>query len=167
MKNIQDYMNDLPTDAINAVTYSDLCALWDAKPRAVRSILHDLSVYDDGTDFVVIRSNKGGFYKTANKLRIAEYRREVFNRGRNVFACLKKIDRVLREDSKQFSIGNNIRVYRTEKEMTMQELCRLLGDGITPSIVAKMEDGTISPSPSLSQKIADIFGITVEALIYE
>ena len=44
-QNMQEYWESIPIN--EPITYDELCALWGMKKRAVRSVLHDLSLYDN------------------------------------------------------------------------------------------------------------------------
>lgn len=89
--------DSIPTGRENAITYQDLCALWGVKERAVRFILHDLSCYDNGDGYVLIRSSRRkGFYRTDDPAEIAEYLTECENRGKSIFSTVKKCRRILK-----------------------------------------------------------------------
>ena len=102
------YWRDIPNDddIINAmknadfdtwpVLYTDLCEKWHCSARRVRDILAALSWYDNGDEYILIRSSSNcGFYKSKKPEVIAAYRREVYNRAMNTLKPLKKIKRVL------------------------------------------------------------------------
>lgn len=96
------YWRDIPIGKENAVTYNELCMRWGKNERAVRMILHELSRFDNGDDFILIRSSLNkGFYKTDNLEIIEAYKKECLNRGRNVFAPVRKINRVMGIDPNQ------------------------------------------------------------------
>ena len=95
---MEQYYNDIPIGRENAITYPELCLLWNCSPRKVRYILHQLSYWDNGDNMILIRSSHGkGFYKTDDINEINTYKKEVTNRARHTFAPLKKVRRVLRE----------------------------------------------------------------------
>lgn len=103
---LERYWRDIPTGKANAIGYKKLRALWKTCNRGVRQKLHELSAYDNGDGYILIRSAHGsGFYRTNNAADIAEYRQEVFNKGKSIFAPLKKIDRVLRLNGDQERIA--------------------------------------------------------------
>ena len=112
-----NYWHDIPTDETGFVAdYNVLCMIWRCDRRTVRGILAELSAFDNGDDYILIRSSQNkGFYKTKNPEKIAEYRREVYARAMNTLKPLKKIKRVLN---------------RTE-QITIDDLL-LFGDGIEP-----------------------------------
>lgn len=98
MNNFDYYWACLPIGRENAITYPELCAKWNCTERKVRYILHELSYFDNGDRFILIRSSHGkGFYKTDNVIEISRYKKECINRARHTFAPLKKIRRVMRE----------------------------------------------------------------------
>ena len=58
------YWHDIPTSKKEAVPYNILQMWWNTNQREVRRILHELSSYDNGDDYVLIRSGQSkGFYK--------------------------------------------------------------------------------------------------------
>jgi len=97
------YWQQIPIGKQNAITYPQLCAIWNMSERQARKTLHELSLYDNGDQYILIRSSKGkGFYKTDDEHEIEIYKRECLNKGRSVFAPVKKINRVLRDNAKGF-----------------------------------------------------------------
>ena len=50
------YWADIPVGRENAATYNELCARWDCDSRRARAKLHELSVYDNGDNYILIRS---------------------------------------------------------------------------------------------------------------
>lgn len=112
------YWDDIPTDDAGNVPadYSTLCFLWKCDRRTVRGILAELSDFDNGDGFILIRSSHNvGFFKTQNREKIAAYRREVYARAMNTLKPLKKIKRVLNRS----------------EQITIEDLL-LFGDGIEP-----------------------------------
>lgn len=163
--NLEGYWNTIPVGKENAVSYEELCKLWGVNPRAARSTLHKLSTYDNGDDYVLIRSSRGsGFYRTDNKELITLYRRECLNRGRNTFAPLKKIDRVLNANNEQFTFMNNLRVIRESKGMTQKYVCRMIR-GIDESLLSKMENGVVLPTPNLLHHLARLYSVQANELV--
>lgn len=101
MDNLEWYWNCIPIGKEKAITYPQLCRLWNCSERTVRRILHDLSYFDNGDKLILIRSSHGkGFYKTDNIAEIERYKRECTNRAKRTFAPLRKIRRVLKEREK-------------------------------------------------------------------
>lgn len=98
------------------VTYNELMFFWNCSARQARAILAELSAFDNGDDYILIRSSHDcGFYKTRDRVKIELYRREVYNRAMNTLKPLKKIRRVL---------------HRSE-QITIDDLL-LFGEGVEP-----------------------------------
>lgn len=96
--NLEKFWDDIPVGRENAITYDELMQKWNFKERKVRTILHELSYFDNGDRFILIRSSRiKGFYKTDNLDEITRYQRECTNRARHTFAPLRKIRRVVKE----------------------------------------------------------------------
>ena len=92
------YWDDIPIGKENAITYPELCTIWNIPERSVRYRLHELSRIDTGDNYILIRSASGkGFYKTDNIAEIERYATEICNRAKNTFIPLKKIQRVINE----------------------------------------------------------------------
>lgn len=99
---LETYWQQIPIGKENAITYQQLCELWKMSERSVRHKLHDLSYYDNGDEYILIRSSHGkGFYRTDNVEEIERYKQECTNRARHTFAPLRKIRRVLLTNSTQ------------------------------------------------------------------
>lgn len=102
MKNLEYYWHCIGIGRENAVTYPQLCALWNCNARKVRQILHELSYMDNDDSYILIRSSHGkGFYKTDNIEEIERYKREVTNRAIHTFKSLRKIRRVIKENEQK------------------------------------------------------------------
>lgn len=157
------FWNDIPVGKANAVTYEKLCTMWNCSPRTARAILHDLSLYDNGDNYILIRSSKSkGFYKTDDADEIQSYKRECLNRGRNVFAPVKKINRVLNANTEQYSLINNLRVVREGKGLKQSEVCKLMkahDRAFDKSLLSKMENGVCLPTYYQLSKLAEIYAV--------
>ncbi len=155
------YWHELPTGKENAVTYPELCAMWNMSERQARKILHDLSSYDNGDDYILIRSSSGkGFYKTDDETEIKAYKRECLNKGRSVFAPVKKINRVLNANNEQYNLVNNLRVVREAKGLKQTAVCkemRKLDRAFDNSLLSKMENGVCLPTLQQLTKLAEIY----------
>lgn len=172
MKNVklELYWSELPTGKENAVTYDELCALWLATPRKARLILHELSLYDDGSDFVLIRSAScKGFYKTNDLKEIKAYRKEVLHKGRSVFAPVKKINRILTAvENEQYSFTNNMRIARVEKGFKQADICEMMKQydkGVDASMLSKFENGVCLPTPYQLALFAKFYDCSPQDLI--
>jgi DNA-binding XRE family transcriptional regulator len=161
------YWNAIPIGKENALTYNDLRIRWNVSERRVRDILHQLSLYDSGDDFILIRSSKNkGFYRTDNKEEMKAYKRECLAKGRSIFAPVKKINRVLNENIEQFSLSNNLRVMREKCGMTQTEVCHKINDiGLDKFLLSKMENGICLPTDYQLHRLAQIYGCRAHELI--
>lgn len=166
---LEAYWEQLPTTKEDACTYPVLCALWGASERTVRTILHELSRYDNGDDYILIRSSGcKGFYKTDNHEEIEAYKRECLNRGRNVFAPVKKINRVLNANTAQYSLTNNLRVIREGCGMKQSDVCRQMKKhdrAFDKSLLSKMENSVCMPTPNQLVVLAQIYGVEPAELV--
>lgn len=100
MNDYEWYWSTLPIGKENAYSYSYLCTLWDCKERKVRKILQELSNFDNGDNYVLIRSSHGkGFYLTNDVQEIASYLRECESRAKNIFRTVKKARRIVKNVS--------------------------------------------------------------------
>jgi len=96
------YWEQIPIGRENAIDYATLCGMWDCNERAARAIMHELSCYDNGDPYILIRSGKSkGFYRTDDPAEIEAYRRECLNKGRSIFAPVRKCNRLLAVDDAQ------------------------------------------------------------------
>lgn len=166
---LEKYWQELPTGKENAVDYPTLCGKWGKRERAVREILHDLSLYDNGDDFVLIRSGQTkGFYKTNDKAEIAAYRRECLNKGRSVFAPVKKCNRVLKADTTQFEFFNNLRNVRESCGMSKEDVCRRMREidaHFDAPLLSRMENGVCLPTHYQIAKLAEIYAVEPSELV--
>lgn len=157
------YWGDIPVGKENAYTYDDLCYIWRCEPRKARAILHELSLYDNGDNYILIRSSKcKGFYKTDDETEIQAYKRECLNKGRSVFAPVKKINRVLNANTEQLSLENNLRVIRESKGLKQSQVCAAMkryDRAFDKSLLSKMENGVCLPTYYQISKLAEIYGV--------
>lgn len=158
---LEVYWNEIPTRKTDAATYDDLCASWRTNARSVRKILHELSGIDNGDDFVLIRSSKNrGFYKTDDPTEIEAYKRECLNRGRNVFAPIRKINRVLSANDTQYTMTNNLRVVRESRDLTQAAVCsymRVYDEAFDTPMLSKMENNFCLPNAYQLMRLAELY----------
>lgn len=168
---LEMYWLQIPTGKQNAVDYTALCGRWGKTERAVRDILHELSLYDNGDNFVLIRSSKTkGFYKTDDLAEIAAYRKECLNKGRSIFAPVRKCNRVLKNDGVQIGFFNNLRVIREDKGLTQKDVCermKAVDSAFDVSLLSKMENGYCLPTPAQLSKLAEIYAVLSVELVGE
>lgn len=163
MKN-ELYWNDIPVGKENAVKYDTLCARWNVDKRAARAILHDLSLYDNGDNYILIRSCKhgGGFYKTDDPEELKAYRKECLNMGRNTFSPVRKINRVLNtQDDLQESIFNKMRAVRLSVGLKQEDVVASMKEydpRFDAPMLSKFENGFCMPTPYQLAALARIYG---------
>lgn len=166
---LEFYWANIPVGKQNAVTYETLCTVWGRDQRTVRSILHELSLFDNGDDFILIRSGKSkGFYRTDNPAEIASYRKECLNKGRSFFAPVKKCNRILKTDAVQYNIFNNLRVVRASRGMKQKTVCKMMKQidrSFDTAMLSKMENGVCLPTPYQLTKLSRIYGCEQSELV--
>ena len=166
---LREHWADIPIGKDNAYTYEDLCYIWNCEPRTARAILHELSLYDNGDNYILIRSGgRKGFYKTDNDREIRAYKRECLNKGRSVFAPVKKINRVLSEDGTQYNLLNNLRAVRETKGIKQKDVCKRMREfdrSFDKSLLSKMENGVCLPTYYQLSKLAFIYECEPSELI--
>lgn len=168
-KTLEKYWSELPVGSANAATYEELCARWNKSERDVRSLLHDLSAFDNGDDFILIRSSKKkGFYKTDDAEEIIAYKQECLSKGKSVFAPVRKCNRVLRANTTQYSLVNNLRVVRESLAMKQSDVVWAMKD-IDPHfdkpMLSRMENSYCIPTPQQLSALSVIYGCAPEDLI--
>lgn len=163
------YWAEIPVGKEKAADYATLCAIWKTSERQVRSILHKLSCYDNGDNYILVRSARGkGFYKTDDKQTIENYKKECLNKGKSIFAPVKKINRIQGANSTQYSIDNNLRVFREAAGLTQGEVCQKMNEcdcAIDKPMLSKMENNVCLPTPMQIAKLAEIYGCEISDLI--
>lgn len=166
---LESYWNDIPTEKSEAVPYSILTMWWNMNEREVRRILHHLSSYDNGDDYVLIRSGQHkGFYRTDDVDEIRAYKSECLAKGKSVFAPIKKINRILKANTNQFTMINNLRVIREDrklKQATVCEFMRAFDKAFDVPMLSKMENGVCLPTPYQLSKLSEIYGCPPTDLI--
>lgn len=166
---LQTYWEDIPNNKKEAAPYSLLQMWWGMNEREVRKTLHELSGLDNGDDFVLIRSSKNrGFYKTDNKKEIEAYKKECLNKGRSIFAPIKKINRILSANTDQYSLINNLRVVRESKNLKQSSVCaymRVYDEGFDVPMLSKMENGVCLPTPYQLGKLSEFYGVNPSDLV--
>ena len=166
---LDSYWNDIPTTRSEAVTYPILKMWWNTNEREVRRILHELSSYDNGDNYVLIRSGKSkGFYKTDDEETIKAYKTECLNKGRSVFAPIKKINRILKANTAQYSLVNNLRVIREDKGLKQITVCEQMHEydsAFDVPMLSKMENGVCLPTPFQLMKLSEIYGVSPDELV--
>ena len=152
------FWNEIPIGKKNAITYDELCKTWSVKPRRARHILHELSGYDNGDNYILIRtSKKVGFYKTDDEDEIKNYRRECLKRARETLAPIRKIYRVLKPEDGQLNITNNIKTARLAVGLTQKYVCcymKAFDPNFDTALLSKMENGICLPTQYQLSKLS-------------
>lgn len=163
------FWNDIPVGKEKAVDYDELSALWDKSEREVRRILHFLSLLDNGDEYILIRSGKNkGFFKTSDEKEIEAYKKECLQKGRSVFAPIRKINRVLSNNAEQFTFENNLRTFREMKGLPQKAVCEYMqkfDTAVDPPMLSKFESGVCLPTPYQLAKLAAFYGAQPQELI--
>lgn len=163
------FWNDIPIGKNNAIYYPELMKLWGMSERKVRMMLHELSCFDNGDDYILVRSASGkGFFRTDDVKIIQAYRKECLNKGKSIFAPVRKINRVLQAEKQQMSFVNNLRVVRESYKLKQSNVCERMktyDSHFDKSLLSKMENGVCMPTPYQLSKLAEIYGCNQSELI--
>lgn len=163
------YWNSIPIGKENAIDYPTLALEWGRNERTVRRILHDLSCFDNGDNYILVRSaSKKGFYRTDDSATIRAYRKECLNKGKSIFAPIKKIDRIIKSNADQMNIENNMRLVRESKGMKQSEVCKrmkVIDRAFDNSLLSKMENAVCLPTPFQLSKLSEIYGCDPAELV--
>ena len=167
---LEQYWNSLPIGKENAVDYETLCEKWQMTKRAVRYKLHELSLYDSGDNYILIRSGSGkGFYKTDDMEIINAYRKECMQKAKSNFAPLQKINRIINsKDDVQMSFINNLRAIRVAQGLKQREVVeevQKVGEQIDEALLSKFENSVCIPTPYQLCLFARIYGCKPNDLI--
>lgn len=167
---LEQYWNSLPIGRENAVDYDTLCERWQMNKRAVRNKLHELSRYDSGDNYILIRSGSGkGFYKTDDIEIIKSYRKECMQKAKSNFAPLQKINRIMNsKDDTQMNFANNLRSVRVAQGLKQREVVeqvRVVGEQIDEALLSKFENSVCMPTPYQLCLFARIYGCKPNELI--
>lgn len=88
----------LPKGRENAISRSNLCKLWSTHDRNARLLIAELRKMDFGDPYIIISSSNGkGYYLSDNVHEIEDFVDEMRSRALNIFAPLKKANRILIE----------------------------------------------------------------------
>lgn len=172
MSDLLWYWNSLPIGRENAVTYPELELSWGMSSRAVRLRLAELSSFDNGDNFILIRSSAGkGFYLSDDPDEITAYKHECRSRAIKTFAPLKKINRVLADvlpEEINYSFVNNLKLVRRARQMTQERVCefmRTVDPAFDVSKLSRLENGYAMPTPAQLHAMAQIYGCAPSELV--
>lgn len=164
------YWNSLPIGKENAADYPTLCKKWNMSARKVRQTLHDLSLYDSGDNYILIRSGSGkGFFRTDDLKIIQAFKKECLSKAKSNFAPLKKINRIINDlDNAQLSFHNNLKATRISKGLKQTEVIthfQKVGECVDVSLLSKFENSVCLPTPYQLCILARVYGCSPQDLI--
>lgn len=159
----EEYWDTIPIGQENAIDYDELCLMWRVSARNARKILQELGKFDNGDNYILIRSGMDkGFYRTDEMETIKRFKKECLNKGRSIFAPIKKINRVLQtKEDMQFDICNNLRIVRISKNIKQTEVVKYVqkyDKRFDVSLLSKMENDLIIPHPLHLRCLAEFYG---------
>ena len=103
--------NDIPIGAENAITRTELAAMWGVSDRIARRRIAALRADDNGDGYVIVSHSRGGvhgYYRTNDTETIRRYANEVNRRAVNTFLPLRKARRVLIQNENRELYGKGI-----------------------------------------------------------
>ena len=103
--------NDIPIGAENAITRTELAAIWGVSDREARRRIAALRADDNGDGYVIVSHSRGGvhgYYRTNDTETIRRYANEVNRRAVNTFLPLRKARRVLIQNENRELYGKGI-----------------------------------------------------------
>lgn len=172
MDDLLQYWRCIPVGRENAIAYPELEQRWGMSARRVRLMLAELSRFDNGDNYILIRSSAGkGFYLSDDPAEIAAYRRECRSRAIKTFAPLRKIDRVLADvlpEEINYSFTNNLRLIRKARNMTQDRVCEVMratDPSFDKSKLSRLENGYALPTPAQLHAMALIYGCEPHELV--
>ncbi len=161
---LETYWESIPIGKDNAISYAELECMWQMREREVRKTLAELSGFDNGDNYILIRSSRrAGFYRSDDPQEIVDYKRECRSRALNTFVPLKKINRVLRSldaESVNCSLFNNLQSMRVQRGLSQAAVVMCLrarGIDVDVSLLSKIENGYVLPTPALLSALAVLF----------
>ena len=103
--------NDIPIGAENAITRTELAAIWGVSDREARRRIAALRADDNGDGYVIVSHSRGGvhgYYRTNDTETIKRYANEVNSRAVNTFLPLRKARRVLIQSERREMYGEGL-----------------------------------------------------------
>ena len=88
----------IPIGSENAISRPELSRLWGLSDRTARQTIAELRKIDFGDDYIIVSYSDGkGYYRTNDIHEIEAFAAEMRSRALNIFAPLKKANRIIRE----------------------------------------------------------------------
>ena len=162
-----DYYETIPVGRENAITREELANKWGVSQDKARHIIAELRAVDQGDDFIIFSSSdpqNPGYYKTADPAERRAFMAETKRRAINTFKPLKKAQRIENGNSNQYSLCNNLKIYRKDKGLSNEMLCEALtasGVPMSTPMLSRIENGHVLPSPRCAELMAEIIGCDV------
>lgn len=172
------FYESIPIGRENAITRAELARLWGVSQDKARHIIAALRAEDQGDDYIIFSSSdpqSPGYYKTANADERRAYMAETKRRAINTFKPLKKAQRIENGDSDQYSLCNNLKVFRKDRGFTNDMFCDALaavGIPMNAPLLSRIENGYVLPSPRCAEamteilqcEMSELFGFFYEAM---
>ena len=172
MEELLRYWHTIPVGKGNAITYAQLEQRWCMSARSVRRMLAELSRFDNGDNYILIRSSASkGFYLSDDPAEITAYKKECKSRAMHTFAPLKKINRVLADilpEEINYSFTNNLKLIRKAHGATQDEICdlmRVVDPSFDKSKLSRLENSYALPTPLQLHTLAHIYGCEPSELV--
>jgi hypothetical protein len=88
----------LPIGSKNAISRKELSDLWGLGDRTARMVIAELRKMDFGDSYIIVSYSDGkGYYRTDDIDEIEAFAAEMRSRALNIFAPLRKANRIIRE----------------------------------------------------------------------
>jgi hypothetical protein len=88
----------LPIGSKNAISRKELSDLWGLSDRTARIVIAELRKMDFGDSYIIVSYSDGkGYYRTDDIDEIEAFAAEMRSRALNIFAPLRKANRIIRE----------------------------------------------------------------------
>ncbi|ADY13656.1 hypothetical protein SpiBuddy_1832 [Sphaerochaeta globosa str. Buddy] len=92
----------LPIGSWNAISRQELSDLWGMGDRSARLVIAELRKMDFGDNYIIVSYSDGkGYYRTADIAEIEAFAAEMRSRALQIFAPLKKANRIIKEYGSQ------------------------------------------------------------------
>lgn len=161
------YYESIPVGRENAITRAELARRWGMSPDKVRHTIAALRAEDQGDNYIIFSSSdpqNPGYYKTDEATERRAFMAETKRRAINTFKPLRKAQRIENGNSDQYSLCNNLKLYRKDKGISNDMFCDALtaaGVPMSTPMLSRIENGHVLPSPRCAEVMAEIIGCDV------